>query len=359
MDINEVDFFDEDEVTYTESEQNADENGGEGGQVIDTSQTETQTEAQTQNENQTQDDGSVTDDIITAYLKYNKIDPEKVKFEDEDGIIRERNWNELSREEQMNILTTSHDEPERELSEDEIKLINDIRTRNISPEQYINIIRQQAAQDYADSLNANPQYRVDDLTDDDVFMLDLQDKIPDITDEEMAEALNKAKENESLFTKQVAGLRKSLKEQEERYLEQQAAEQEAAEEEALNQFKDSVVRNIQSLNKIGDLDVNLEQEDMEDIASFILDRDDTGMSYMGKALNDPKTLVEMAWWTLKGREVLNSISEYFSNEIKNVRQQSYQKGLEDGKKNNTSKVVYKPQTTAVNANATTIDDLYG
>jgi hypothetical protein len=58
---------------------------------------------------------------------------------------------------------------------------------------------------------------------------------------------------------------------------------------------------------------------MEDIASFILDRDDTGMSYMGKDLNDPKTLVEMAWWTLKGREVLNSISEYFSNEIKNVR----------------------------------------
>jgi hypothetical protein len=219
----------------------------------------------------------------------------------------------------MNILTTSHDEPERELSEDEIKLTNDIRTRNISPDQYINIIRQQAAQDYADSLNANPQYRVDDLTDDDVFMLDLQDKIPDITDEEMAEALSKAKENETLFTKQVAGLRKSLKEQEERYLEQQAVEQEAAEEEALSQFRDSVVKSIQSLNKIGDLDVNLEQEDMEDIASFILDRDDTGMSYMGKALNDPQTLVEMAWWTLKGREVLNSISEYFSNEIKNVR----------------------------------------
>jgi hypothetical protein len=32
MDINDVDFFDEDEVTYTESEQNTEENGGEGGQ---------------------------------------------------------------------------------------------------------------------------------------------------------------------------------------------------------------------------------------------------------------------------------------------------------------------------------------
>jgi hypothetical protein len=43
------------------------------------------------------------------------------------------------------------------------------------------------------------------------------------------------------------------------------------------------------------------------------------MSYFGKALNDPKTLVEMAWWTLKGRDALNSISEYFMNEIKNVK----------------------------------------
>ena len=89
------------------------------------------------------------------------------------------------------------------------------------------------------------------------------------------------------------------------------------------------------------LDLNLETDDMEDIASFILDRDDSGMSYFGKALNDPKTLVEMAWWTLKGRDALNSISEYFVNEIKNQKQISYQKGLEDGKKSST-RVVYKP-----------------
>jgi hypothetical protein len=40
---------------------------------------------------------------------------------------------------------------------------------------------------------------------------------------------------------------------------------------------------------------------------------------MGKALNDPQTLVEMAFWALKGRDTLNSISDYFANEIKTVR----------------------------------------
>ena len=280
-------------------------------------------------------------DVLTEFLKFSGIkDPEHIKFEDEDGIIKEQSWNDLSFEEKMNILTTSYQQPERDLDDDEIELVNELRKKNMTPEQYINTIRQQAAQDYADSLNVNPQYSIDDLSDDEIFMLDLQDKIEDITDEEITSALAKAKED-PLYEKKIAGMRKALKAQEESYISQLQAEQELQQQEQFNQFKDSVVNSIQQFNKVGDLDINLDQEDMEDIAAFILDRDDTGMSYMGRALNNPQTLVEMAWWTLKGRDALNSISEYFANEIKNVRQMSYQKGLEDGKKG-SSRVVYKP-----------------
>lgn len=280
-------------------------------------------------------------DVLTEFLKFSGIkDPEHIKFEDEDGIIKEQSWNDLSFEEKMNILTTSYQQPERDLDEDEVELINELRRNDMTPEQYIQTIRQQAAQDYADSLNANPQYSIDDLSDDEIFMLDLQDKIEDITDEEITSALAKAKED-PLYEKKIAGMRKALKAQEESYISQLQAEQELQQQEQFNQFKDSVVNSIQQFNKVGDLDINLDQEDMEDIAAFILDRDDTGMSYMGRALNNPQTLVEMAWWTLKGRDALNSISEYFANEIKNVRQMSYQKGLEDGKKG-SSRVVYKP-----------------
>lgn len=303
--------------------------------------------------------GDDKQDVITSFLKYNGIsDPDHIKFEDEDGIVKERSWSDLSFEEKMNILTTSGDEPERDLTEDEIKFINELRNSKLSPEQYINTIRQKAAQDYQESLQNTPPYSIDDLSDDEIFMLDLQDKIEDISDEEIKAALDKAKED-PLFARRVAGMRKALKEQEEQYRQQVAAEQEQAQEEQFNRFKDSVLNSIQSLNKIGDLDLNLENEDMEDIASFILDRDDSGMSYFGKALNDPKTLVEMAWWTLKGRDALNSISEYFMNEIKNVRQMSYQKGLEDGKKG-SSKVVYKPQgQTGKPGQPMSINDIYG
>lgn len=301
-------------------------------------------------------------DVMTGFLKFNGIsDPDHIKFEDEDGIIKEKSWNDLSYEEKMNILTTSYQQPERDLDDAEISFINELRSKNLDPKQYIETIRQQAVKDYTDAVGATPQLKVSDLSDDEIFLLDLQDKIEDATDEELVSALEKAKEN-PLYQKQVAGIRKSLEAQEASYLKQQEVERAQLEEDQFNQFRDSVVNSIQSFNKVGDLDINLEREDMEDLASFILDKDDTGMSYMGKALNDPHTLVEMAWWTLKGRDALNNISEYFSNEIKNVRQMSYQKGLEDGKKG-SSRVLYKPREvgtpTTRNGSEVTIDDIYG
>lgn len=302
--------------------------------------------------------GNSQDDVLMSYLKFQGIsDPEHMKFEDDDGIVKERSWNDLSFEEKLNVLTTSAEQPERDLTDDEIKFINELRTSKLSPEQYINTIRQKATQDYIESLQTTPQYSIDDLSDDEIFMLDLQDKIEDISDDEIKAALDKAKED-PLFARRVAGMRKALKAQEEEYKQQTAAEQEQQNAAQFEQFKNSVLTSIQSLNKVGDLDLNLETDDMEDIASFILDIDDSGMSYFGKALNDPKTLVEMAWWTLKGRDAINSISEYFATELKKQNQMSYQKGLEDGKKN-TSRVVYKTPDTSSNPNAKTMDDIWG
>ena len=341
MDLNDVDF---ESLDY---EQPLDQSGESGTEeIIDSVNAQVAERGVVDAPSDTTEPSQNTEDndkkdVLTEFLKFSGIkDPEHIKFEDEDGIIKEQSWNDLSFEEKMNILTTSYQQPERDLDDDEIELVNELRKKNMTPEQYINTIRQQAAQDYADSLEANPQYSIDDLSDDEIFMLDVQDKIEDITDEEITSALAKAKED-PLYEKKIAGMRKALKAQEEEYISQLQAEQELQQQEQFNQFKDSVVNSIQQFNKVGDLDINLDQEDMEDIAAFILDRDDTGMSYMGRALNNPQTLVEMAWWTLKGRDALNSISEYFANEIKNVRQMSYQKGLEDGKKG-SSRVVYKP-----------------
>jgi hypothetical protein len=52
-------------------------------------------------------------------------------------------------------------------------------------------------------------YEVDSMSDDELFCLDLLDKVgsENISDEELQQALDNAKANESLYSKQVASLR--------------------------------------------------------------------------------------------------------------------------------------------------------
>lgn len=292
------------------------------------------------------------EDVLDSYLKYIGInDKSKISFEDEQGLSQ-KSWDDLSFEEKMNILKTSTGSPERDLTDDEITLINDIRRRNLTPADYIRSIQQASAQS---AQQQTPQYSVDDLTDDEIFILDLQDRIPDISDEDVQTALDDAKKNESLFNRQIAGIRNELKQQEENYLKEQELQKQQQAQENYQQFANSVNDSLTQFNKIGNLDLNLDDNDRDNIMSFILDVDDTGMSTLGKALNDPNMLVRLSWFALYGQQAFETIQNYFAQEISKANTSGYQRGLADGKKG-TSKVVYtKNQTRSVNS----IDDLYG
>jgi hypothetical protein len=61
------------------------------------------------------------------------------------------------------------------------------------------------------------------LSDEELYVLDLQARIEDISDDEIQEALDRAKSNETLFQKEVAGLREDYKRlEDERNLREQA-----------------------------------------------------------------------------------------------------------------------------------------
>jgi hypothetical protein len=64
------------------------------------------------------------------------------------------------------------------------------------------------------------------MSDDELFCIDLLDKIgsDNITDEELQQALDSAKSNESLFSKQVASLRVYYKDLEDKRLQQMEIE---------------------------------------------------------------------------------------------------------------------------------------
>lgn len=268
-------------------------------------------------------------DFMSDFLKTRGIDDiNKINFQEDDGSIVEKSWDDLSNEEKINILNMPLEETHEDnddLTEDEINLISQIRQSNLTPQEYL----QQIA---GEQVEITPQYKIDDLSDDEVFLLDLESRVGELSDEEAAEALSTVKSNEAFFKKQVEGIRKEYKEREDLKAQQEEAQKEQEQQEAFENYQAQVVDAINGFTSIGNFDLNFEDADKEELAEFMLSRDQSGKNYLFEALQDPETLTRAAWFILNGEEAFNNISDYFAQQIKLVSENQYKKGLEDGKK---------------------------
>lgn len=283
-------------------------------------------------------------DIISDLLKDRGIDDlNKIKFEEDDGTISERSWDSLSNEEKRLILNqTPEQDPEVDLDEQEIEMINQMRLHGMNPEQYATVLRNQGAQYAASQVNTEPEYETDDLTDDELFILDLQYRSPEISEDEALQALENAKSNEDLFSKQIAGIRQYYKNLENDMISQKQLEQQEMQKQQFEQYSNNILDSIQNIQSIGNLDLDMSEEDKEEIAQFILGRDQAGINWFGKALEDPDTVVRMAWFALKGEEAFNDIEEYLSQQIKSAAQTAYDRGYKEGQKKGGSTVIVPP-----------------
>lgn len=307
------------------------------------------------------------EDLITSILKSRNIDPEAVNIEDESGNINTVKFSDLSRTEQLDILNAqdiqdSNEDNEYDLDDDEIDLINAIRNANLSPKEYLNNYREQILRE---AYQQDASNTVDSLTDDELFLADLRSKIPDITDDEATQALEIEKTNEDLFNKKMNAMRENYKQLEAQQLEQSQNEAKQQEAEKYAEFENQIVNAIQDASNGIDLGNSMSlawtTDDMNEIASFILDEDATGQRYLAKALSNPQTLVEMAWFALKGKEALSQISDYYKAQITEASKTNYNKGYEDAqkgnKKNEVKTVVRKPSKSSSNKRELSIEDL--
>ena len=289
-------------------------------------------------ESSNQEDSNDNDDYISDFLRTRGIDDlEKINFEDEEGQLIERSWNDLSKEEKLNILNTPLESYEDNsnnslLSEEEINLVNLIRQSNMTPSEYLNHIHNGGEE------VAQPQYKIDDLSDDEIYLLDLESRVGELSEDEAAQALAIAKQqSEELYKKQVEGIRKEYKEREDFQAQQEQAQIEQEQQEAFEVYKNGVVDAINNFTSIGNLDLTFDDNDKEELAEFMLSQDETGKNYLFEALQDPETLTRAAWFILNGEEAFNEISDYFKGQIKLVADNQYKKGFEEGSKKNTSK----------------------
>jgi hypothetical protein len=262
-------------------------------------------------------------------------DMNKIKFEDESGAVVEKSWDALSNNEKLMILSHQED-PDTSLDASEIELINQIRESGMTPDQYI--------QSLATVEQPAPTYEVDNMSDDELFCLDLLDKVgsDNITDEELQQALDNAKANENLFSKQVASLRVYYKELEDNRMQQLELEKQEQAEQEFIEFSNAIVDSIRNFNAFEDTPVELSMEEMDDLANYILTRDNSGYSEFGRILNDPAQFTKAAFWMLKGPEILNEMQK----QIK----EAYLRGYNETHKPRTQKVFTKPASTNGNNN---------
>jgi hypothetical protein len=262
-------------------------------------------------------------------------DMNKIKFEDESGAVVEKSWDSLSNDEKLMILSHQED-PDISLDTSEIELINQIRESGLTPDQFIQNLQNVNAPEPVTS------YEVDYMSDDELFCLDLLDKVgsDNITDEELQEALDNAKANQSLYSKQVASLRTYYKDLEDRQKQQQEIEKQEAAEQEFTTFSNNILDVIRNFNTFQDTPVELSMDEMEDLAHFILTRDASGYSEFGKLLNDPTYFTKTAFWVLKGPEILN--------EMQNQIKEAYLRGYNESHKPN--KVFTKTQVSSLGRN---------
>lgn len=251
---------------------------------------------------QTDDKQEVTpsnnDDVLTSFLGEYGLKDGKVTYENEDGTTEEVNFNELDTDEKLNILKAT---------------IQDA----------IAYYSQKAVDDYIkENGPLEKQYAIDDYSDDELYIADLKSKFSDMTDEDIKANLETAKENEELFKKKVDIIRKQYKAQED----EAEKEKEKAQEEQFNSFKTSLESQLNDFNSIS-MDykdaksdsLQIEDSEKDEIYKYILNRDENGATQFFKDLNNPKTLVELAWFALYGKEAISDITNYWKSQLKSTR----------------------------------------
>lgn len=295
-------------------------------------------------------------DFLHNFLKEKGIeDPSKLQWEDENGEITDVDFDSLSDEDKLNVLNSLSDPG---LSQHEIDVVNYLRQNKVTFNQVIDYFTKKAVDDYiAQNPDSVPTktYTIDDYTDEELYLADLKSKYPDFTDEELTSKLNSAKSNEELFKKEVSALRTEYKKEEDAQIEAQKQKEQ--------QDYDNLVNNLQ--NVLGNFNevvldstdpesdvLEIEDSDKEQVLAYLLNQDTDGKSQLVKDLENPTTLIELAWLRTQGRTLIDNSTRYWKDLLKQERKEKakLEKELESYKTRESQSVVVPKPPKSNNSN---------
>lgn len=316
-------------------------------------------------ENENEDDvvesNSESDEnVLYQYLKKRGIsDPKKIQYEDENGNTAEVDFNSLSTEEQLNII---EELSKPNITDEEIQTIDYLRRNKMNLAQVVDYFANQKLQEYINQNNAQAHtYSIDEYNDDELYVADLKSRYPNLSDEDLNDELNAAKQDEDRFNKKVSQLREYYKNQENEQMEAQRQQEEAARE----QYTNTLYNAVNQFNEIA-LDykddqsdtLEIEAEDKKRIMSYLLDTDTEGKTQFVRDIENPDALIELAWLRIGGADALSNQAQYYKEVIseRNKEIARLRKQIDKEKTSNSIVVPAETKRTSKNSSSNIWDE---
>lgn len=229
-------------------------------------------------------------------------DKNNIPFQDKSGAMYTRSWDSLTEDEQLDILSSANTDPETDLDDEEINLINQIRQSGMNPSDFINSIQKQAQDQY---INENRHYDIEDWSDDEIYAIDLMQKLGEqLTEEQIEAAIEREKQDPELYAKKIENIKQEFIEKQNaaEYKMQEAVK--AQQEEAFNNLSNQIIDVIKNFNTVAGRDIELDYQDQNTLASYILARDEDGNTQYALDMRTPQAIVHNAFWALYGPQFL-------------------------------------------------------
>lgn len=255
-------------------------------------------------------------DYVSDLLKAKGLDRNRIQIYDENGDLQEVKFDDLSDEEKVMILGGDAPDERSLFSDDELNAINYLRQNGISLADFAQIQRQAAIDEY---LAGQPkQTDIDSYSDEEVIAYDFIQRFGDeMTDEEIDAEIERLKLDQDSFNKRVSLLRNTYKAQEMdalKALEEQDQQRRQADEQ---NFINTYYNAASGFNDIQG--VTLDNNDKDELLSFVLDKDAANRTAFARAMDDPNNVLRMAWFLLHGEEVFDATTDYYKAEIAKAR----------------------------------------
>jgi hypothetical protein len=162
--------------------------------------------------------------------------------------------------------------------------------------------------------------------------------------------LESAKENTDLFDKEVAAIRATIKANEDEEIKQQEALEAQSYQELQNNLQlamaDFTQIELDPEDKEQDaLALDVTDEDRALMMRYLIERDKDGKSQLVRDLEDPKALIELAYYRTRERDNLTGLTRYWKNELANERKEKakLQKELDKYKNKGNNSFVVEPK----------------